>query len=452
MARRALIPLAFVAFLTVVSPAAARPFETGFFDGVYLEDQSWLQRSADVGAGIIRLDPGWAVIAPAEPPAAFDARNPADPAYNWSRADAAIRAAAASGLEVLFTFSRAPSWAEGDGRPRNAVAGSWKPRVRAVADFSRAAATRYSGAFPDPLHPGQMLPRVRLWQVWNEPNLSQYLSPQWTRRRGRHKPASPGHYRRMLNAAYGEIKAVHSGNVVGTAGTAPYGDPRPGGPRIMPVRFLRSLLAKRTRLDALAHHPYGVRGPTSHSLNRDDAAVPDVNKLARVLHRAQRKGKVSRSHKRLWVTEISWDSRPPDPNGVSAARHARWLEQSFYVLWRQKVDLVTWFQVRDQARGRGYQYGNQSGVYLRDGTPKPALQAFRFPFVLDRGRRKTVAWGRAPGGGRVTVQRRTRAGWKAVKTAETGESHVFHTAIRRAPGGRYRAAQGSTVSLVWRLR
>lgn len=47
--------------------------------------------------------------------------------------------------------------------------------------------------------------------------------------------------------------------------------------------------------------------------------------MSRPLRRAQRSGRISpRGRKRLWVTEVSWDSSPPDPRGVPAARHARW--------------------------------------------------------------------------------------------------------------------------------
>jgi hypothetical protein len=59
----------------------------------------------------VRVDVGW--VAPDGPtrPAGFDARNPADPAYDFSRADAAIRAASARGLRVLASLrSTALRW------------------------------------------------------------------------------------------------------------------------------------------------------------------------------------------------------------------------------------------------------------------------------------------------------------------------------------------------------
>jgi hypothetical protein len=267
----------------------------------------------------------------------------------------------------------------------------------------------------------------------------------------------------MLNAAYASIKRVHADNVVGTAGTAPYGDFGRGGHRIPPVAFLRGMLclnrnlrpkrcAQPAHLDALAHHPYGVRGPNQHALNADDVAVPDLGKLKRVVAAARRYRHVLPNRpKRLWVTEISWDSNPPDPQGVPAALHARWLEESFYVLWRQGVDMITWFQIRDEDATGGFAFSNQSGVYLRSGQPKRALAAFRFPFVVERSGRRALAWGRAPSAGLVVVQRLERGRWADVATARTRRGTPFQLKSRLR-SGTYRAAEGASASLPWAYR
>ena len=82
---------------------------------------------------------------------------------------------------MLLNITGAPAWAEGPGAPPGAQPGTWRPDPAQFASFATAAALRYDGRFPDPLHPGAFLPRVRYWQPWNEPNLAYYLSPQWTR-------------------------------------------------------------------------------------------------------------------------------------------------------------------------------------------------------------------------------------------------------------------------------
>lgn len=208
------------------------------------------------------------------------------------------------------------------------------PDVTAFEAFARAAATRYSGHYRD-------LPRVDAWQMWNEPNISDDLTPQWARRDGRLHPESTDRFRGLLNAGYRAVKAISPKALVVTAGTSPYGDP-PGGRRIAPVRFWRAVLARPVHFDVVSHHPYAFFGPFHYAASSDDAAVPDMGRITRLVAAAVKKGRaLPRRTKRTWVTELSWDSSPPDPQGVPAQRHARRLEGAFYVLWRQGVDTIS---------------------------------------------------------------------------------------------------------------
>ena len=133
------------------------------------------------GATIVRVNLVWSQVAPADPPSSFNPADPASPGYNWSAVDASVRDLTSQGLQVLLNISGAPTWAEGPGPPPDVQPGTWRPDPAQFASFATAAALRYDGRFPDPLHPGAFLPRVRYWQPWNEPNLAIYLSPQWTR-------------------------------------------------------------------------------------------------------------------------------------------------------------------------------------------------------------------------------------------------------------------------------
>jgi hypothetical protein len=436
--------------LAACGGAEAAPFEVGLFDGSFVSptpavrDQAFDQASAS-GARRLRLPVGWREIAPQRPARAAD---PADPAYRWQALDAAVGEAARRGFEILLSFDTAPGWAEGRGRPRSAAPGAWKPDPRAVADFATALARRYRYV-------------VRDYQVWNEPNLDRYLAPQWVKR-GPHRYSAyaPGRYRALLNAAYAAIKAVDPRNRVITAGTAPYGDPIPGGARIMPARFWRDVTCLRTNLtrkrcpdpphfDVLAHHPYAIAGPRRHALNRDDVAVPDLGKLARIVDAARRqRTALPRGRKPLWVTEMSWDSNPPDPQGVPARRHAAWLADALYTLWKEHVRTVLWFLVVDQAPVPSYPLTNQSGLYLRDGTPKLAQRAFAFPVACERaGRGRFRVWGMAPvAAARATVQVRRAGRWRAVGTPRAGPDRVFR--FRGAGSPRVvRAVQGRAASL-----
>jgi len=244
-------------------------------------------------------------------------------------------------------------------------------------------------------------------------------------------------------------------------GLAPYGDLT--GRRTSPAWFLRELLCLRGRalrprkcrnpahFDVLSNHPYAVGSPRRHALGADDVAVPDLYKLKRILRKAIRTHRVvPRRSKRLWVTEIAWDSSPPDPDGVPLRRHARWLADGLYVLWRQGVDTVTWFQVRDQERGADYGLTSQSGVYFRDGRPKPAVRAFRFPFVAKRSTRgRSAVWGKAPAAGPVVVERRAGGDWRRAARLRAGRGGIFEGRVRSTRHGLLRARSGGFTSLPW---
>jgi hypothetical protein len=303
---------------------------------------------------------------------------------------------------------------------------------------------------------------VRYWQVWAEPNLSVHLAPQWIGTRHRLMPASPAIYRGLLNAFYTGVKSAHPDNFVVTAGTGPFGD-APGGKRMPPAQFVRELLCLNGRalvparctnpahFDALAHHPYEVGSPFTRALNVDDVSGPDLGKLTRPLNKAVRLGRaLPRRHKGLWVTEFSYDSNPPNPKAISVAMQARWLEESFYVFWTQGVDTVVWYLIRDQAPIPDYATAYESGVYFRDGTPKPSLRAFQFPFVVERSRRGGLtAWGKAPVAGVVQVEQQRGASWVGVGRASVAAGGVFDVHLALKGHGKFRATVGVQTSPVW---
>lgn len=451
--RLAIGSFSLVLAITLLAATAQAGFRIGFYDPVYntADRAVWLDRTLDEGGSIVRIMPAWSSIAPDSRPTGFAAADPADPAYRWEAADGAVRDAASRGLGILFSLSGAPPWAQGAHRPADA-GGTWRPDPQELAAFATAAARRYSGRFPDPERPGESLPRVRYWQIWNEPNLTSNLSPQWVRSGKRYTAVSPGVYRDLLNAGYAAIKAVDKTNFVVAAGTAPFGDPTPGGRRIAPVDFWRKLYAKSVHLDAVSHHPYSVGGPERRALNPDDVAVPDLGKLKRVLRTAQRSGHVlPRGPKPFWVTEISWDSSPPDPYGVPEATHARWVAGALYELWRQGVSVVTWFQIRDQHPDPSYAATNQSGVFFEDGRPKLAATAFRFPFIAHRRNGRVAYWGRAPEKATILLQRRAPSGWRTVRAVKRRGDGLFHGTLSSRSTA-FRAITGGQPSLVSRTR
>jgi hypothetical protein len=464
---RLLLALAFAVSAILVPPSAwaARPLALGFSDSAFTgpEGAFWLQRSASAGAGYVRINIGWPAPNTPAKPAGFDARNPADPHYNFTAADAAIRRASALGLRILANFTGAPEWAEGPGIPPGAPPGSWRPDLGALRDYAIALGRRYSGRFPDPANPGHTLPRVAAFQVWNEPNLNQYLNPQWV---GTNATA-PTMYRAMLNAFYAGLKSVDPSALVVTAGTAPFGDPEPDGARIMPALFWRDVLCLRktsagglagtacpdpAHFDVLAHDMYSWGSPSTHALWPDDVAIPDVGKLTRVLRAAERTGRaLPRLRHPLWITEVGYNSKPPNPFGVPVARQANWLAETLAELWREGASAVFWEQVGDQPPVPNYGTTSQSGVYYLDGQPKPALAAFRFPLVAWRTPGSSVdVWGRSPARGRLEIQEKAGARWRTLRVISVGRGSTFLERIGGTQGTELRARVVGDASRVWR--
>ena len=236
----------------------------------------------------------------------------------------------------------------------------------------------------------------------------------------------------------------------------------------MPARFVREMLClRRSRGRLRAHRELPVAGAlrrprpppllrrrpdAASALNADDVSIPDIGKLTTLLRAAERTGgALPRKRHRMWVTEVSYDSSPPDPQGVPAAQHARFLEQAFYLLWKQGVDTITWFQIRDQLPQPSYAASSQSGIYFADGRAKPAQRAFRFPLVAERaGRASLRVWGRAPVAG-IGAHRAPRAARLAARPdrARDAPRHVPRCGSRRAAARALRARVGGETSLAW---
>ncbi len=419
---------------------------------------TWLDRAKETGATAVRFSIEWSAIAPKRLTRRFRPADPGDRRYGWDDLDAVLRDATTRGLNVLLTIYDAPLWAQGKDRPRSSGPGSWKPSPRALGAFAHALAARYSGTFPDPVHPGATLPRVRWFQAWNEPNLPLYLAPQWIRSKdGSFLPASPGIYREMLNAVYKNVKAAQPDAYVLSAGTEAYGDP-PGAGRMPPTLFMSELLCLQDRslrpepcphpahFDAVDHHPYAAL-PTYKAANPADISVGDLARLERIVRVAERSGRaLPRGPKPLWITEIGWGTRPPNPHGIAPDTQTRYLALAFYTLWRQGVDHVFWFTLRDS----GHAFGGGGGLYFGNGDPKPATAAFRFPFVAVRAGRQTLTlWGRAPLAGTVSIEREVANAWQLVVQLQTTPGGVFHATRALGRHVTLRAVQGAVSSPPW---
>ena len=399
------------AALLAASPAAASP---AIRYGV--QDDAWIAYGSGgsladrlaaldtLGVDVVRYTLRWNEVARTRP---ANARDPEDPAYDWTLPDEILRGLAAHGIAPLVTIWGTPGWANG-GRTAN-----WAPSTASdFADFAYAAASRYRF--------------VTRWTIWNEPNQRISL-----------RPTVPATYvRTLLNPGYAAIKEADPRASVAGGVTAPRGNV--GG--VAPLDWIRGMAAAGARLDVYAHNPYplnpGAETPTSGGC--DHCATATMATLGRLIATVRRDLHVDR----IWLTEYGYQTNPPDDLlGVSPALQARYEGEAALRAWRAPgVEILIHFMVRDDGAdaqgGTGYW---QSGLEWANGKRKPAWNAFALPLAEDgRAGARTTLWGQVrprSGPQPYVLQVRRGGSWVALGGARTtGPGGTFRISVDAARG------------------
>ena len=433
------------------APASAqRPLHTGFLDpGSFTHEAASFDKARSAGATRARLALFWVSVAYKGEPAAPSLWNA--PEYNWPFFDRQVRRAVDAGLEPIVGIQVAPEWATATGTGHTE-----RPNLAEFAAFVTAAANRYDGSKTAPN--GMELPRVRYWQVWNEPNRNYSLSPQFD---GAGRIVAADWYRDMVRLMGAAVRGVHADNQVVAGGLAPLGRRA----HAAPLAFMRALLCvdadlKRTcplqdaplEFDVWAHHPYTPGAPTRKAAGRNDVVITGLPKMRKLLNAAIRLGHVrTRGPVELWATEFAWDTAPPDPQALPTKIHARWTAEALYRMWKAGVTTVTWFLVQDEPM-RTSRY--QSGLYTVAGKRKLSFRAFRFPVVAFPTKKGIQVWGRTPFGQRGRVQVLVKAGkrWRALGRLQTSEHGIFRATFRTSLRGPVQARFGREQSVPFSLK
>ncbi len=430
-ATRAPAALALLLTILLAAPAApaaptapARTFHT-----VLQDDQAALFTPSRLGAFLrelrhlgvdeLRVSAEWKLEVPnpdgAAAPPGF---RPADPrSYDAAPAmralDRAVRAAASQGIGVIIdpAFS-APRWATADPAPAISSGDPWYNRhidVRALATWEAMLAARYSGRYT-PAGARAPLPAVGTFTLWNEPNQSGFVSPQW--RRG--VPVSADWSRALLELAYPAIKRISPGATVLIGNTSPTGaDSQAGNHGVAPLAFIRRLACVDPELrpiatgacahfhelpaDGYSEHPYERTAPPwvpSSPLTPDNGELGDVFKLQALLDRLIALHRLAPGAGNLWLTEQGYGSGGQlGGQPWSEAQQAALNADAEFVAWQdpQAVSFAQ-FLLRDtlttQTLALRARTGDRSafvggtwttGLERQDGTPKPALAMFRAP-------------------------------------------------------------------------
>jgi len=360
-------------------PAATA--SSGMLIGIYDEGSTFYDDSTQVftryqtlGINVLRVNLYWGGKIGVAKTRPFDAADPRDAGYDWSLYDRVAAFAGAYKIQLLFSITGTPRWANGGGSPNRPP-----KNFTDLRDFAYAAAARYSGNYTGT--DGRTLPAVHLWAAWNEPNNPVFLRPQYVRRGGKWAIQSAVDYAKICNAVYNGVHAtLYDGEQVACGVTGPRGnnDPLSARPAVAPIAFLSA--AKKAGMktfDAYAHNPYygtptetpatkppptkGGGRPTAVTLANIDDLISEVTRLY--------------GPKKFWITEYGYQTRPPDNQfGVSWALQARYLTQAFAIARKNpRISMMLWFLVKDEPQLSGW----QSGLVTVEGRKKPAFDAFR---------------------------------------------------------------------------
>ena len=267
---------------------------------------------------------------------------------NWSQVDLVINAAKAAGLKVLLVPTGVPAWARA-GTPSTWQRGAVTTAEQdAVAAYFAAAVQRY--------------PQVDAWEMWNEPNYSQFWQPA---------PTDGVPYTQLMKKIYAASKPF-----------APAGVPLlAGGTAIVGLRanaFWQSVYNNGGGpfLDGIAMHPYPNVGWTRGGQMFTGNEMEDVAAVRTTMNAA------GDNAKRIWATEIGFPTFSGWSPPLTEAEQATWTPQ----LWE------AWF---DQSTARGatgpafhYQWKDQDtadtvdaeahfGIVRSDGTIKPAYTTMK---------------------------------------------------------------------------
>jgi polysaccharide biosynthesis protein PslG len=283
----------------------------------------------DVALGLgmrwIRVDFDWFRIEPAQG------------AFRWQDLDRAVSRAAARGLEVLATLAYTPPWASS--RPSDPRISDPPASTAYWTDIVGRAVARFGD-------------RVRYWQLWNEPNVTQF----WT--------GAMSQYRTdILEPGAAAAREASPGIRVVAPGLANLRDWR---------AWFREILQAAGVIDIVNHHNYASDGQeVLDDLERDRPGLPSLRTLLRELGVEDRP---------FWLTETGRRSEQGNQleyyeDVVSALGERAWVSRLFFFhYWDGPGQGDGGFGIVNQDRSPKPAYSFLRSILLSGERPAPSLE------------------------------------------------------------------------------
>jgi hypothetical protein len=339
----------------LLSPGAAA--DAGALKGIWgpstRDGRSLFPLYRELGDTLYEEDLRWNVIARRRP---RNARDPRDPAYRWPASVATgVSGADRSGMRVALQIIGSPSWANGGKSPR------WAPyRNRDFANFAVAAARRY--------------PSVHLWMIWGEPSRSHNFRPLTPARPyvplTGNQLIAPHKYSRLLDAAYGALKAVSPRNLV-------IGGMTDAAASISTQQWIENMRlpdGRPPRLDMYGHNPFSIRAPNlaNEPSPRGQIDFSDLGRLAQLVDaNLQRPGDPPPP---LFLSEWTIPTAPDNEFNfhVEPRVQARWIEDALKIAAQMPgIYALGWIHLYDEPPA------SAGGLITANGEKKPGFFAWK---------------------------------------------------------------------------
>jgi hypothetical protein len=321
-----------------------------------------------LGSGIYITSVRWSDVATSRP---ADARNPADPAYDWPAGlSDAVRLSRQRHMKVAVQLTGAPRWANG-GKPSR-----WAPKhARDFADFAYAISKRY--------------PSIHLWTIWGEPSRRANFMPETPEHRhtsaskrpahmGPRQKRAPHRYARILDASYVALHQASKRNKVIGGDTFTTGD-------ISPYNWIRNLRlpnGRPPRMDMYGHNPFTTRTPNLRNPHSGYglADYSDLGRLAGWLDKYLKGRKAGPRHLKLFLAEFTAPTDHPNHDfnfWVDRRTQARFLRAALRIARHShRIYSMCWISLYDEAPRADHLESNK-GLIDQQGRRKPAFYAYK---------------------------------------------------------------------------
>jgi hypothetical protein len=370
-----------------------------------------LEQLQHLGVKALRVELNWGSVAP-DPtgvtPPTFEAANPGS--YDWGQYAILLAEAKRLGWPVLLTVTApAPRWATAN----HAAPYITRPDPKDFEEFMTAVAREFGS-------------EVSIYAIWNEPNESVFLLPQWN---SNGTPASGRIYRGLYQAGYAGLQAAglaHPRVLFGETAPAGYDtvNPRKEGAKalrhpVAPLAFMREALCLNAKyrkssscgelqMSGYAHHAYTLpAGPYYVWPERDNVTIGSLSRLSGALNRAAAAHAIPAGVP-IYLTEFGVQSKPNKYLGVSAAKQVEYDAIAERIAYdNPRVAAFSQYLLKDDPVGGSEPEASfQTGLEYFSGAPKPLYYGWPIPLTVTKKKHGVALWGLvrpATGATKVTV-------------------------------------------------